>query len=552
MRDLMETVAHQPIKSRFKIYIIDEVHMLSQHSFNALAEDARGAAAARQVHLRHDRSAQGAADGRLALPALRPPAHRARRADARTSADVCAAEGVDASRRRAAPCIAREAEGSLRDAQSLLDQVLAAGGRALRRGRGPRRSWVRPTGDSCSPVADAVLAGDAAACLEHLAQLYGHGYDAQRFCRDLLEHFRHLAVLRATGDRRLLAELPEAEVEALAAQAEPPLGRRPAALLSLAARGRRGARPRRRARSIPSSCSRCASCGWRRCRRCCRVDEILRRLRGPRRCGGGRLRRGAAPPGDTKGSHRPTAPVASADRRSTCGSRSSRAAAAGEGIAVHDARRRAGCSASTAACSASGIENEAMRRELGQQGDPRALAAIAARSRRDGRSASRSDRCRASSAGETPLARRGSASEDTLADPWSRRRSRSSGPRCAPSAIGGRDEEHAMGKGFDLGGLFKQAQELQERLARVQEELAGRTVEASAGRRHGARPSSTASSRCCRFASTRRCSRRPTSRCSQDLVVAAVNDGIRAAQQMVADEMGKVTGGLGIKLPGMP
>src|SRR5438445_201814 len=36
MRDLMETVAHRPIKSRFKIYIIDEVHMLSQHSFNAL------------------------------------------------------------------------------------------------------------------------------------------------------------------------------------------------------------------------------------------------------------------------------------------------------------------------------------------------------------------------------------------------------------------------------------------------------------------------------------------------------------------------------------
>src|SRR5881409_3331990 len=36
MRDLMDTVAHQPIKSRFKIFIIDEVHMLSQHSFNAL------------------------------------------------------------------------------------------------------------------------------------------------------------------------------------------------------------------------------------------------------------------------------------------------------------------------------------------------------------------------------------------------------------------------------------------------------------------------------------------------------------------------------------
>ncbi|TMB16281.1 MAG: YbaB/EbfC family nucleoid-associated protein, partial [Deltaproteobacteria bacterium] len=38
----------------------------------------------------------------------------------------------------------------------------------------------------------------------------------------------------------------------------------------------------------------------------------------------------------------------------------------------------------------------------------------------------------------------------------------------------------------------------------------------------------------------------------QDLVVAAVNEGIRAAQKMTADEMGKLTGGLGFKLPGMP
>src|SRR5262249_48018115 len=51
-------------------------------------------------------------------------------------------------------------------------------------------------------------------------QPYARGYDAQRFCRDLLEHFRHLAVLRATGERKLLADLPDAEVEVLAAQAE--------------------------------------------------------------------------------------------------------------------------------------------------------------------------------------------------------------------------------------------------------------------------------------------------------------------------------------------
>ena len=78
-----------------------------------------------------------------------------------------------------------------------------------------------------------------------------------------------------------------------------------------------------------------------------------------------------------------------------------------------------------------------------------------------------------------------------------------------------------MGKGFDIGGLFKQAQELQEKIANVQQELAERTVEASAGEM------------------------------LQDLVVAAVNEGVRAARRMIEEEMGKLTGGLGIKLPGI-
>src|SRR5207244_4419103 len=114
--------------------------------------------------------------------------------------------------------VAREAEGSLRDAQSLLEQVLTVAGNAaddaaVRQvlGAADRRLVVA--------VADAVLAGDPGACVRHLAELHAHGYDAQRFCRDLLERSRHLAGLAATGERALVAELPEAEVDALAAQA---------------------------------------------------------------------------------------------------------------------------------------------------------------------------------------------------------------------------------------------------------------------------------------------------------------------------------------------
>lgn len=107
-----------------------------------------------------------------------------------------------------------------------------------------------------------------------------------------------------------------------------------------------------------------------------------------------------------------------------------------------------------------------------------------------------------------------------------------------------------MGKGFDLGGLFKQAQQLQERLAATQQAMAERTVDGSAGggmvtvRVSGKLEVLTVTIDPTLLAT-------PDRDMLQDLVVAAVNDGIRRAQAMVAEEMGKLTGGLGIKLPGM-
>ena len=108
-----------------------------------------------------------------------------------------------------------------------------------------------------------------------------------------------------------------------------------------------------------------------------------------------------------------------------------------------------------------------------------------------------------------------------------------------------------MGKGFDLGGLLRQAQQLQERLGTVQEELGARTVEASAG---GGMVTAVVTGKL-EVVSLRidpTLLDPPDVDMLQDLVVAAVNEGIRAAQKLMADEMAKLTGGLGIKLPGMP
>jgi len=107
-----------------------------------------------------------------------------------------------------------------------------------------------------------------------------------------------------------------------------------------------------------------------------------------------------------------------------------------------------------------------------------------------------------------------------------------------------------MSKGFDLGGILQQAQQLQERLANVQQELASRTVDASAG---GGMVTATVNGKLEVISIRIEPSLLDSKDVDmiQDLVVAAVNEGIRGAQRLVADEMGKVTGGLGIKLPGM-
>ncbi|WP_025322029.1 YbaB/EbfC family nucleoid-associated protein [Deferrisoma camini] len=105
-----------------------------------------------------------------------------------------------------------------------------------------------------------------------------------------------------------------------------------------------------------------------------------------------------------------------------------------------------------------------------------------------------------------------------------------------------------MAKG--LGNLMRQAQEMQRRMAKVQEEVAQRTVEAAAG---------GGMVRCVVNGKQEVVSLTiepevvdpDDVEMLQDLVLAAVNEAIKRSQEMVAEEMGKVAGGLGLNLPGL-
>lgn len=217
VRDLRETVKYAPASSKFKIYIIDEVHMLSVAAFNALLktlEEPPG----------HVKFLFATTDPEKVLPTILSRCQRfdLRRIPAalmvRHMAKIAQAEAVTVGE-AALYAIARGAEGSLRDAESTLDQLISLCGSEI--GEADVLSMFGLASRAqVLTLAEAVLGGDTAVALRELEGLARGGKDLGRLLTDLLNHFRNLLVYEVSrGDLQLL-EASEAEVAALKAQAE--------------------------------------------------------------------------------------------------------------------------------------------------------------------------------------------------------------------------------------------------------------------------------------------------------------------------------------------
>lgn len=209
IRELRETVRYRPVKSSHKIYIIDEVHMLTTEAFNALLKTLEEP----PKHV-------------LFLFATTEPhkipatiASRCQRFDFRRIPNavvlahlqkIVADEQADFSD-VILYTVAQEADGSMRDAQSLLEQLLAFRNQDLSDdeilevlGVMDRRSVYQ--------AGQAILAGDVISCLEVIESIYQRGIDSKRFCQQLCDYFRNLLFLSldpGTGTSWL--DLPEEE-----------------------------------------------------------------------------------------------------------------------------------------------------------------------------------------------------------------------------------------------------------------------------------------------------------------------------------------------------
>jgi DNA polymerase III subunit gamma/tau len=213
IRDLRDTVRYRPAKSRFKIYIIDEVHMLTAEAFNALLK-----------------TLEEPPEHVLFIFATTEPhkipatiLSRCQRFDFRripTQQLVEHLRIIISQEQVELPddvlfSLAREADGSMRDAQSLLEQILAFSGEDL---SGQEILDILGIVDrkSIHRAAAAILGGNGRICIEVVDDLYRRGIDSKRFCQQLCDHFRNLLVLATGGDGvECLLDLPEDEIRLL-------------------------------------------------------------------------------------------------------------------------------------------------------------------------------------------------------------------------------------------------------------------------------------------------------------------------------------------------
>ena len=208
VRRLRENVAYQPSSLRFKIYIIDEVHMLSSSAFNALLKTLEEP----PPHVKFIFATTEA--HRIPTTILsRCQRYEFRRITTRLIAgrleQILADEAIRLEP-AAVRVIAEEAAGSMRDALSLLDQVLAAFPQG---GSAHDITWLLGVTPHTllARAAAAIVDHDAKGALDAVREADDSGFDLQQFARTFLRYLRDLLVLASCTDAAGLTDLADAE-----------------------------------------------------------------------------------------------------------------------------------------------------------------------------------------------------------------------------------------------------------------------------------------------------------------------------------------------------
>jgi len=212
IRELRENVKFSPLNSRYKIYIIDEVHMLTKEAFNALLKTIEEPPphvvfmfATTEIHK---------------VPATilsRCQRHDFRRMSLRqiteTLGKIAAAEGIEVGN-AGLSLIADGAEGSMRDAQSIFDQVISYAGTSIKDSDVEALLGLTDR-KLLYDLSRSVLERKVKAALDILDEGYYAGVDMKQFYQMLLRHFMNLLTVKLLADTGQVVDLPDQEVAQL-------------------------------------------------------------------------------------------------------------------------------------------------------------------------------------------------------------------------------------------------------------------------------------------------------------------------------------------------
>ena len=214
VRDIVEAVKYRPARDRYKVFVVDEVHMLSTGAFNALLKTL-------EEPPEHVKFVLATTDVHKVPETI---LSRCQRFDFRRLtmqqivdqlAKVARAEGMSVSA-GALALVARAAEGGMRDALSMLDQVRAACGDAAS-DEAVAEALGAVDAAAVSRIGGALVRRDGAAVLAELAALDARGLETRRVAEEIVRHLRNAVVARLAPGAPL--DLPDAELAEVRAQA---------------------------------------------------------------------------------------------------------------------------------------------------------------------------------------------------------------------------------------------------------------------------------------------------------------------------------------------
>lgn len=197
VREIRENVKFTPFRGQYRVYIIDEVHMLSNSAFNALLKTLEEPPphvvfifATTEIH-------------KIPATILSRCQHYNFRRIARTEIverlrHVASQDGI-ALEDRSLMALARASEGSMRDGLSLLDQAVAFGGKTIAHADLEALLGAVPQA-LLQAMVQAVTEQDSAAALRAVTQLMDQGHDLRAFCAELVEYLRNMLVVSVTAE----------------------------------------------------------------------------------------------------------------------------------------------------------------------------------------------------------------------------------------------------------------------------------------------------------------------------------------------------------------